>query len=224
MATLLLVNGPPAVGKSTLARRYLDDHPLALLVEIDSLRTALGQWAEHEESKQTARVLALALIEAHLRLGFDVVLPQFLGRSELIEALAGIAARHNAHFVEVVLVAEKGEVVRRFRARRDELARSGEPHPEAEVLDADIEVLADEWLARLAEIRGARPGTKTIPVNRGVDEAYASLLAATREWTRRGAPGDRSSRRVPDRAQTGSTAGCSWAARRPSEIEMIRSQ
>lgn len=181
MATLLLVNGPPAVGKSTLARRYLDDHPFALLVEVDALRTALGRWAEHDESRQTARTLALALVEAQLGLGFDVVLPQFLGRLELIETLAGVAARHSAHFVEVVLVAEKEEVVRRFQARRDALARSGEPHPEADVLDGDIDALVDEWLARLAEVRGARPGTKTIPVNLGVDEAYASLLAATRE-------------------------------------------
>jgi hypothetical protein len=30
MTRLILFNGPPAAGKSTLARRYVDEHPLAL--------------------------------------------------------------------------------------------------------------------------------------------------------------------------------------------------
>jgi predicted kinase len=76
---LLLVNGPPGVGKSTLARRYVADRPRALLVEVDELRTRLGGWATDEESKVLARELAVDLIHGHLARGYDVVVPQFRG-------------------------------------------------------------------------------------------------------------------------------------------------
>ena len=44
IARLILVNGPPASGKSTLARRYVDDHDRAALVEVDTLRMTLPNW------------------------------------------------------------------------------------------------------------------------------------------------------------------------------------
>jgi len=90
---LIHFNGPPGVGKSSLARRYLEDHPLALMVDIDDLRTHLGQWATHEESRLLARDLALALVECHLGAGHEVVVPQFLGRLAFIEKLEATAAR-----------------------------------------------------------------------------------------------------------------------------------
>lgn len=49
MAMLILINGAPGVGKSTLAQRYVEDQPLALLLDIDELRTALGGWRERPE-------------------------------------------------------------------------------------------------------------------------------------------------------------------------------
>lgn len=36
---LIQLDGPPGAGKTTLARRYLADHPLALVVDIDDLTT-----------------------------------------------------------------------------------------------------------------------------------------------------------------------------------------
>ena len=46
MRKLVLVNGPPGVGKSTLARRYAADHPLTLAVEIDVVRAMIGAWLD----------------------------------------------------------------------------------------------------------------------------------------------------------------------------------
>ena len=106
------------MGKSTLARRYVDDHPLALLLEIDELRTSLGRWQELDESRLVARRLAVAMAEAHLRDGHDVVVPQYLGRVDFIESLAALAQRAGATFAELMLVDAEPAVLDRFRARR----------------------------------------------------------------------------------------------------------
>ncbi|MGH3461807.1 MAG: AAA family ATPase [Kribbellaceae bacterium] len=35
---LIVLNGPPGCGKSTIARRYAADHPLALALDVDTVR------------------------------------------------------------------------------------------------------------------------------------------------------------------------------------------
>ncbi len=68
----MLLNGPPGVGKSTLARRYAAEHPLTLALEIDAVRAMLGSWLEEtERSGLAARQLALSMAATHLRAGHD---------------------------------------------------------------------------------------------------------------------------------------------------------
>lgn len=42
VSRLIHLNGPPGIGKSTLARRYVDAHPGVLNCDIDVLRTLIG--------------------------------------------------------------------------------------------------------------------------------------------------------------------------------------
>ena len=78
--SLLLLNGPPGIGKSTVAKRLSSGRPLSLCLDIDMLRRSLGQWMDHpEQSGALARDLALAAAERHLQGGHGVVVPQFLG-------------------------------------------------------------------------------------------------------------------------------------------------
>lgn len=81
MTRLILINGAPGSGKSTLARMLVDQHPLALLLDIDTLRGQLGRWSDDPPAAgMAARRLALAMIRIHLVAGHDVVVPQFLFR------------------------------------------------------------------------------------------------------------------------------------------------
>ncbi|MBA3302830.1 MAG: AAA family ATPase, partial [Acidimicrobiia bacterium] len=41
MPRLILLNGPPGIGKSTLAQRFVDEHPLALNLDLDAVRAML---------------------------------------------------------------------------------------------------------------------------------------------------------------------------------------
>ena len=62
MPRLIVVNGPPGCGKWVLARRYVDDHPPALNLDIDRVRELLGRWSDRkEEAGLLARELALSM-------------------------------------------------------------------------------------------------------------------------------------------------------------------
>ena len=170
-----MINGAPGVGKSTLARRFADEHALALVIDVDDIRSQLGRWNELEESKVVARELAIAMARDHLVRGHDVVVPQYLSRSEFGERLQELAAEVGTPFVETVLTDEADTVVERFRARRKELATTGTTHPEAElgadVFEAEI-LLAIERLRRNAADRGV----PMISGRDGLEAAYAELL------------------------------------------------
>jgi predicted kinase len=169
------VNGPPGVGKSALGRRYVDDHPLALLLEIDAFRVALGGWQEHDESKLIARKLAIAVAEAHLRGGHDVVVPQYLGRTEFIATLDEVAQRVGARFVEILLTDTEAAVVDRFRTRRAELARAGVAHPQLDVSDAGVAAAVADARERLETIAFERTRTRMVAAGDGLEPAYRAL-------------------------------------------------
>lgn len=162
---LLLLNGPPGVGKSTMAARYVADHPFALNLDIDVLRGQLGGWqSDPSRAGILARDLALAAARTHLLSGYDVVVPQFLGRVDFILALEALASAVGADFVEVILLDSKENVLRRFTDRDD-------PTKAADA--AQLSTMYD----RLTALIATRPLALTVHTG-GTAETYASLLAA----------------------------------------------
>ena len=178
MVRLVLLNGPPGVGKSTLAGRYLDEHPMTLTIEIDTLRMAMGGWAEHDESKLQARVSALALARTHLGAGHDVIIPQYVGRPEFIDQLQAVAAEIGATFLHVLLKDGHDAVVQRFRSRRAQLDADGLAHPQADVVAAEIDIAVTDAQRRLAEMASSRPEIRVVDVTAG--DPYEQLINALR--------------------------------------------
>lgn len=168
---LVLLNGPPGVGKSTLARRYADEHPLTLALEIDAVRAMLGGWLEHSErSGPVARRLALAMAEAHLRGGGDVIVPQLLTRREFVEQLRALAETAGAGFVEVTLMDEREPTIARALGREEPAGGFS-----ARALVARQGNSLEEAYDRFAGALAARPEALVVRAA-SLDDAYDALL------------------------------------------------
>jgi predicted kinase len=104
MPRLIVLNGLPGTGKSTLAQLYVDDHPLALNLDIDRVRALLGRWPDHRSAAGLlARAIALAAARTHLAAGHDVIIPQLLARPTFLEQAEDLAAGLAVPFHELVL-------------------------------------------------------------------------------------------------------------------------
>jgi predicted kinase len=121
MPRLIHLNGPPGIGKSTLARLYVDGHPGVLNLDIDQLRGMIGGWHERfSETGALVRPLALGMAATHLGAGHDVVMPQYLGRLSEIERFERLSHEAGAEFREVVLTDTKERSLERFGRRGED--------------------------------------------------------------------------------------------------------
>ena len=174
MVKLVLLNGPPAIGKTTLAARLVADRPLALLLDIDGLRCSKGQWEAREESKNLSRVLAVEMARAHLRSGHDVVVPQLLAQLPFIEVLAGVARATGAEFHEVLLTATIEDTLGRFRMRREAMRAALVAHPQ-DFVEHDAKSI-EAIYGELDSIASVRPNTLVIHTTMGEEAAAYEAL------------------------------------------------
>ena len=178
MPRLILINGPPAAGKSTLAQQYADEHPLTLNLDIDRIRALLGGW--HDDPGQAgilARRIAIAAAGVQLAGGHDVVIPQLVARLDFIERLEATARDSGARFCEVFLVDSRENLQARYRERGRTNAVAGRRDPVVStgLTDAELARAYDDLLPVLQ----ARPATAVIQARSGeIDEAYRDLLAS----------------------------------------------
>jgi len=155
---LILLNGPPASGKSTLAARLAEHYPPMVNLDID-------------------RRLAVTEARTHLQAGRAVVVPQFLGRLDFIEELEALAAALGVSFVEVALQIDRETAISAFERRTKE---SLDPvHLDAALLvqRSDSGDPLGEMFDALECVVVQRPNTRRVRVLReDIDRTFNSLV------------------------------------------------
>ena len=179
MSRLIHLNGPPGIGKSTLARRYAAEHPGVLNCDIDVLRTLIGGWdTDFGRAGALIRPAALAMVEAYLANGHDVVLPQMFVDPTELARFEACAVSAGAQFVERVLMDTPEAAVARFHRR----GSSEAPDPWHDQVRAIVAASGgDDTLARfhagLERLLADRPNAVVLrSVDGAVDETYRSLV------------------------------------------------
>ncbi|MFC7879456.1 AAA family ATPase [Isoptericola sp. NPDC057391] len=114
--TLLLLNGLPGAGKSTVAAALAAGRPGTLVLDVDVVRTLIS--GDAGPAAEPARRLALDMARSHLRAGADVVVPQLVARPDQVTRFARAAADGGARFVHAILRVAPPTLARRVAADR----------------------------------------------------------------------------------------------------------
>lgn len=171
---LIVLSGFAGIGKSTIARRYADAHPLCMNLEGDRLIVMLGQWLAYElKARELVFEHSKAIAAAHLAHGHDVVLPYLPTQTHHIGEFEDIATEHGARFVEIALTCDRQEAIQRLLRRGSWGEEGTEPLTNADL--PVIESLYDRMEAALL----ARPHTVRIPsIENDLDGTYQRFLDA----------------------------------------------
>ena len=115
---LIILNGSPAAGKSTVAEKLHADLPLSLLADVDSWRKLVSGWREHrEESLMHAYAFTVAAVDAYLQTGNSVIVDKAIRGEDVINALAEVGEKNGAEVFEFILTAQKEVIIKRAEKR-----------------------------------------------------------------------------------------------------------
>lgn len=177
---LILINGNPGMGKTTLAERYVSEHPLTLNLDVDRIWHMMGQWQDElDESSRLKQLHSYALAGSHLAQGYDVVVPDLMESTEQVERYERVAALHNAVFREIVLLSDPEDAIERCKARARRLGYEDGFRPGGVLnMQGRERRLAEMYQNVLATTALRQNAFKITPVLNNIDDTYRELLAA----------------------------------------------
>lgn len=116
---LIIVNGPPGAGKSTIAQRLHTDLPLSFLLDVDALRRYISGYRENKkESLKLAHGLAVVIAGACLEAGHSVILDKGLFNDDgTLDKLVEVGEKNGAEIYEFILTADLETVSTRTEQR-----------------------------------------------------------------------------------------------------------
>jgi predicted kinase len=171
--TLIHLNGPSGIGKSTVAQLYADRHPGVLNLDTDRVVSLIGGWRQNFwQTLGPARALAVGMAETHLRGGNDVVMPQLVAKPAEIDRFEAAAAAAGAQYRELVLLTDYDDLHSRWRARP--------PNPVDEIMAEHGGVaLLTKIYGDLTSFVRDRPAATVIETGgQSVEETYQAVVSA----------------------------------------------
>jgi predicted kinase len=169
---LILLYGFASSGKTTLSKKYISEHPLALSIEGDQIISMMGQWRANEnEAREIVFEHAKAITERHLMSGHDVLLPYLLTNAEHAESFREIAERVGVDIFEIYIYLEREEAINRL-LNRGVWGEEGSPKLSTDDLP-EIEQLYDQ----MEKSMSSRLNVKLLPSTlNDIDGTYAKML------------------------------------------------
>lgn len=116
---LIILNGSPAAGKSTVAKKLHEAMPMSLLADVDLWRTLVSGWKENRtESLALAYKYTVGAVGAYLKTGHDVIVDKaILSDDSVIDALVESGKANFADVYEFILIAKQDIIEKRAEAR-----------------------------------------------------------------------------------------------------------
>ncbi|MET4059823.1 putative kinase [Arthrobacter sp. UYP6] len=180
MPDLILLNGPPGIGKSTLARLFADRHPGTLNLDVDQVRCLIGGWQQDFQSAgELVRPIVRSMAATHLAVGRNVIMPQFFDLDHEIADLRGLAEETGSSFREIVILDTKGRSLTRFTNRGSDENLPWHDQVRKIVDQGGGPLLLEAMYDALVAGLSRRPSATLIHSTHGaIEETYAALTDA----------------------------------------------
>ena len=171
-AKLILLNGFMAAGKTTIAKKYIANHSLAMTIEADTLVDNIGDWTNHRgEARQLSFELIKAMIRAYLPSGHDIILPYMVTSADEARQYESIARDCSADYYEVVLYNQRSDAIDRL-LKRGKWGMETSPS----ITDKDLPVIQEDFSQMETALKNRPNAIKLSLKGSGPDRTYQQLL------------------------------------------------